>query len=92
MTNTLRLSQSSTSSPKIQFDECLWCTSAGAQSWLSQNTPFDTTNDGFLKVKETYELVNHPGVFAAGDCCHIVENPMPKGIVFVCVKVELLPI
>jgi len=83
---TLRLSPNSqqfqSSSSPIQFDECLWCTSAGAAPWLSQNTPFDTTEDGFLKVKDTYELVNHPGVFAAGDCCSMVDNPRPKAGVF----------
>ena len=77
----------------IYFHECLFCTSANASSWLTTNTPFDTTttsivNDGtrttaggggFVKVKDTYECINHPGVFAVGDCCHLVNSPRPKG-------------
>ena len=78
---SLKLSPESSShdQPLIYFDECLWCTSAGASSWLSDNTPFDTTDSGFVKVKDTYECVSHPGVFSAGDCCHMVDNPRPKG-------------
>eukprot|EP00957_Ditylum_brightwellii_P111302 8488084-Ditylum_brightwellii.AAC.1 len=73
--------QSKNQSP-ILFHECLWCTSAAAPSWLSTNTPFDTTNDGFVKVSDTYESVNFKNVFAAGDCCHIVQHPRPKAGVF----------
>lgn len=69
-------------SQRIVFHECLWCTSAGSASWLSDNTPFTTTNDGFVKVGSTYECIDHPHVFAAGDCCHFVENPRPKAGVF----------
>jgi selenide,water dikinase len=46
------------------------------------NTPFDTTDDGFLTVKDTYESTSHSGVFAAGDCCHLVNHPRPKAGVF----------
>ena len=67
---------------RIVFHECLWCTSAGAPSWLSGNTPFATTRDGFVKVGSTYECIEHPHVFAAGDCCHFVESPRPKAGVF----------
>ena len=72
----------SDASPRIVFHECLWCTSAGSASWLSDNTPFATTDDGFVKVGSTYECIDHPHVFAAGDCCHFVENPRPKAGVF----------
>ena len=64
------------------FDECLWCTSAGASTWLKDNTPFSTTPDGFVRVNDTFECINHPGVFAAGDCCHNVHHPRPKAGVF----------
>jgi selenide,water dikinase len=63
----------------IYFDECLWCTSAGSSSWVKECTPFDKTEDGFFKVRDTYESVSHRGVFAAGDCCHMVDHPRPKG-------------
>lgn len=80
--NALFLSDSSIPRPPIYFDECLWCTSAGAASWLSKNTTFETTKEGFLKVENTYECVNHPGVFAVGDCCHIVDSPRPKAGIY----------
>ena len=73
------LSSSSTYNEKILFHECLWCTSAVGASWLSENTPFSTTENGFLKVKDSLECENHPGVFAAGDCCHMMNHPRPKG-------------
>ena len=79
---SLILSPESAEQSKICFDECLWCTSAGASSWLSEDTPFDTTGEGFIKVKDTYESISHCGVFAAGDCCHMVDNPRPKGKVY----------
>jgi selenide,water dikinase len=80
---TLKLSpESEPLDNPILFDECLWCTSAGVSSWLQLSTPFDTVNGGFLSVGDTYESTSHPGVFAAGDCCHMVSNPRPKAGVF----------
>lgn len=67
---------------EIQFDECLWCTNAGASVWMTKNTPFATTPEGFIRVSDTYECINHPGVFAAGDCCHMDLHPRPKAGVF----------
>jgi NADH dehydrogenase, FAD-containing subunit len=75
----LKLSDASVHQPPIYFDECLWCTSAGSSSWVKECTPFDKTEDGFFKVRDTYESTSHRGVFAAGDCCHMVDNPRPKG-------------
>jgi selenide,water dikinase len=65
----------------ISFDDCLWCTSAGGAGWLSTHTPFPTTK-GFVQVEDTFQVVNHPGCFAAGDCCHNVTHPRPKAGVF----------
>ena len=78
----LILSLQSREQPPIVFDECLWCTSAGVAPWFVTETPFDTTDDGFLKIKDTYESTSHAGVFAAGDCCHMVQHPRPKAGVF----------
>jgi len=50
--------------------------------WFVTNTPFDTTNDGFLTIQDTHESTSHPGVFAAGDCCHMAQHPRPKAGVF----------
>jgi selenide, water dikinase len=67
----------------IRVDDCLWCTSAGAPSWLSTHTPFPTDAGGFVEVDDTYQVIDYPGVFAAGDCCHNVNHPRPKGRVYV---------
>ena len=62
---------------EIKFHECLWCTSAAAPKWLKQ-TPFPTTERGFLQIDDTYQCTNYPGVFAAGDCCEMMNYPRPK--------------
>ena len=74
-----RLLTSDASTIPIVFHECLWCTSAGAPAWLSSQTPLSTTKDGFVKVEDTYQCLGYPGIFAAGDCCHNVHHPRPKG-------------
>jgi len=67
----------------IIVDDVLWCTQASAASWLSEATPLETTSAGhFVKVASTYESVSHKGVFACGDCCHMVVHPRPKAGVF----------
>lgn len=63
----------------IVFDDCIWCVTAGVSSWLASATPFATTEQGFVRVNDTYECIHHPGVFAAGDCCHMDKHPRPKG-------------
>lgn len=78
----LILSEQSLDQPAIFFEECLWCTSAGVAPWLLANTPFDTTDDGFLTINDTYESTSHAGVFAAGDCCFMEKHPRPKAGVF----------
>jgi len=67
---------------EITCDDVLWCISAGAPSWLEANTPFACTEDGFVRVSNAYECLYHPGVFCAGDCCHMDETPRPKAGVF----------
>jgi len=49
---------------------------------LAESTPFPTTDDGFLKVNDTYQCIDYPGVFAAGDCCGMIDHPRPKAGVF----------
>ena len=64
----------------LVVDDCLWCTSASGPSWLSSCTPFETTSGGnFIKVHDTYQVINYPGIFACGDCCHMINHPRPKG-------------
>ncbi len=78
----LVLSSTSEEEPPIIFDECLWCTSAGVAPWFVSQTPFDTTTEGFLTVNDTFESTSHAGVFAAGDCSHMVNHARAKAGVF----------
>ena len=80
--SSLIISGKSKAQPSILFHECLWCTTAGAAPWLAQHTPFETSSEGFIQVRRTYQSKNHENVFAAGDCCHMVDNPRPKAGVF----------
>ena len=74
---------STSSSADLAFDDCLWCGNSSAASWLSTDTPFPTTKDGhFIQVHDTYECIDHPGVFASGDCCSLERYPRPKAGVF----------
>lgn len=67
----------------IVVDAVLWCTQASAAPWLSESTPLSTTTEGnFIQVESTYESVSHAGIFACGDCCHMVHHPRPKAGVF----------
>lgn len=63
------------------FDEAICCTSAHAQSWLSESG-LETTKEGFVCVSTSLESTNTPNVFACGDVCHLVDNPRPKAGVF----------
>jgi len=71
------------SAPLPLTDACFWCVTAGVADWLKTATPFSCTPEGnFLRVHDTYELIQHPGVFAAGDCCHMDAHPRPKAGVY----------
>jgi len=70
------------SADPIVVDDCIWCVTAGVSSWLETETPLATTSSGFVRVNDTYECIHHPGVFAAGDCCHMDKHPRPKAGVF----------
>lgn len=65
----------------VQCDECVWCTSAGAQAWLG-NTGLSLDTNGFIRVGETLESINCDDVFAVGDICAIEGHPRPKAGVF----------
>jgi NADH dehydrogenase FAD-containing subunit len=65
---------------RVEFDECVWCTQAGAQPWL-QESGLQLDKNGFIMVDETLQSVNTPGVFAAGDIAAL-KDPRPKAGVF----------
>ena len=66
---------------RVACDECVWCTNAGAQSWL-RDTGLSLDTNGFVRVKTTLESVNCDDVFAVGDICAIENHPRPKAGVF----------
>lgn len=51
---------------RIDFDEALWTTPAGAAPWL-RLTGLSLDADGYLAVDETLRSVNDPLIFASGD-------------------------
>lgn len=68
----------------ISYHEVVWCTQGAAAGWLEE-TGLELSEGsfpGFICVKNSLESVNTPGVFACGDCAHLVENPRPKAGVF----------
>ena len=66
---------------RVLFDECVWCTQAGAQPWLKSATELQLDKGGFIMVDESLQSVNTPNVFAAGDIAAL-KDPRPKAGVF----------
>jgi len=66
---------------KVMFDECIWCTNAKTQDWMSESG-LSSDDGGFVRVKPTLESENCSNVFAAGDCANMIESPRPKAGVF----------
>lgn len=66
---------------QVPYGECIWCTQAGAQSWLA-DTGLDLDANGFIAVHPTMQSTNTPDVFACGDCAAVLEHPRPKAGVF----------
>eukprot|EP00298_Acanthocystis_sp_HF-20_P010623 c18952_g1_i2.p1 GENE.c18952_g1_i2~~c18952_g1_i2.p1 ORF type:complete len:811 (+),score=320.10 c18952_g1_i2:145-2433(+) len=74
--STLKIENGST----FDFNECIWCTQAGAQQWLE--TTGLALDSGFIAVKDTLESVNTENVFACGDVASVLPYPRPKAGVF----------
>eukprot|EP00911_Craspedida_sp_UC1_P001878 UC1_evm1s1442 len=66
---------------RIPFDECIWCTQAGAQEWLRKNSALSLDEGGFIRVTEALESVNQANIFAAGDVASL-PSERPKAGVF----------
>lgn len=61
----------------VPFDHCIWATGAAAHplAWHLQHVRgLDVTNHGWIQVDEHLQSTSHEGVFAAGDCAHIVRS------------------
>ncbi len=66
---------------RLDADECLFVTAAGAAPWLQQSG-LDVDEHGFIKVGDTLQTLTHPDVFAVGDVAAVVNHPRPKAGVF----------
>lgn len=73
----------------VPCDACLWCTQAGAASWLaSSGLPTDAA--GFLAVNGFLQSDGGPpNVFGAGDTVSMTQHPRPKAGVYAVRAVRL---
>lgn len=65
----------------LSFDLLLWATGGAAPPFLA-NTGLETDENGFLMVRPTLQTTRYDNVFAAGDCIHFAERPLPKAGVY----------
>lgn len=66
---------------RIEFDEALWVTEAGAAPWLAE-TGLPLTAEGFIAIDETLRSTGDPVVFAAGDVATMIAHPREKAGVY----------
>ena len=71
----------------LDYTHCLWATGAGAQPLVTQSLHgLDTTEHGWITVRDTLQSTSHDFVFAAGDCADIqlpnTKKPVPKAGVY----------
>jgi selenide, water dikinase len=66
---------------RIEFDEALWVTEAGAAPWLA-DTGLPLTADGFVAIEERLRSPADKRVFAAGDVATMTAHPREKAGVF----------
>mmetsp|Transcript_23647 Transcript_23647/g.57059 ORF Transcript_23647/g.57059 Transcript_23647/m.57059 type:complete len:452 (+) Transcript_23647:51-1406(+) len=80
---------SSNPKDRLPYTHCIWATGAEAHdlSWaLHKQCGLSVTPDrGWIRVNQNMQSLSHPSVFAAGDCCEIVNENMkspPKAGVY----------
>src|SRR5271168_2236337 len=66
---------------RVEFDEALWVTQAGAAPWLA-DTGLPLTPEGFIAVDNRLRSTGDPRVFAAGDVATMVAHPREKAGVY----------
>jgi len=65
----------------IHADAVVLVTPGRAADWLA-TSGLDCDPNGFVRVGETLQSVNDPGVFAVGDCAAFDPHPLPKAGVY----------
>jgi len=66
---------------RIEFDEALWVTQAGAAPWLHE-TGLPLTAEGFIAVDDRLCSTGDPWIFAAGDVATMIAHPREKAGVY----------
>ncbi len=66
---------------RIEFDEALWVTEAGAAPWLA-DTGLPLTDGGFVAIDESLRSPADPRIFAAGDVATMLAHPREKAGVY----------
>jgi selenide, water dikinase len=66
---------------RIEFDEALWVTEAGAAPWLAK-TGLPLTEEGFIAVDTRLRSTGDTRIFAAGDVATMIAHPREKAGVY----------
>ena len=66
---------------RIELDETLFVTAAGAAPWLEESG-LEVDQNGFVKVEDTLQALSQPDIFAVGDVAAVINHPRPKAGVF----------
>ncbi len=66
---------------QLEVDETLFVTAAGAAPWLQQSG-LEVDEHGFVKVRDTLQVLDQNDIFAVGDVAAVVNYPRPKAGVF----------
>ena len=62
---------------KIPYSHCIWATGAEAHTLsfdLNKQIGLDISNRGWIRVNKHMQSLSHPSIFAAGDCCEIIDD------------------
>ncbi|MEP5763881.1 MAG: selenide, water dikinase SelD [Halieaceae bacterium] len=69
------------SGERFEFEELVWCTAVVATDWL-RDSGLRCDDQGYLAIDDSLQVVDHAGVFAAGDVAVQLHNPRPRAGVF----------
>jgi selenide,water dikinase len=69
------------SGTRLPADRVIWATGAVGASWL-QGLGLSLDDRGFLRTLSNLTCLDHPRIFAVGDCGSIEGQPLPKAGVY----------